>query len=163
MLAYLLRKTQSVPESPEPFTAPPDLAPLRRLIDEHPERRWPLQRLAQLAGYSPFHLLRAFRKLFHETPHQYLIRRRIDQARRLLAETNWSVTRIGLAVGFESPGSFSTRFHELVGWPPSAYRGRVLDQKAHPLHYIPSCHVETYRLKEQFSRSTPVSGLVSSN
>ncbi len=140
-----------------------NLDPLRRLIDEHPERAWSLRRLAQVSGYSPFYLLRAFQRLFYETPHQYLIRRRIDRARRLLAETNWSVTRIGLAVGFESPASFSTRFRELVGWPPSAYRGRVLDQKAHPLRYIPACHVETYRLKEQFSKSVPAPGLVSSN
>lgn len=140
-----------------------DMDPLRRLIDEHPEQQWSLRRLAQVSGYSPFHLLRSFQRLFHETPHRYVIRRRIERARRLLAETTWSVTRICLAVGFESLGSFSSRFRELVGWPPSAYRGRVLDQKAHPLRYIPACHVAMYCLKPQFSRSTPAPVLVSSN
>lgn len=163
MLAYLMRKAELLPaREPEAVPHDPDLAPLRRLIDEHPERPWSLRRLAQVAGYSPFHVLRAFQRLFHETPHRYIVRRRIDRARQLLADTDWSVTRIALAVGFESPGSFSTKFRELVGWPPSAYRGRVLDQRARPLVYIPGCHVETYRLKKQFSRSAPVPRLVSS-
>jgi AraC-like DNA-binding protein len=163
MLAYLMGQAEqrSTPKT-EAVPRDPDLAPLRRLIDEHPERPWPLRRLAQVAGYSPFHLLRAFQRLFHETPHRYIVRRRIDRARQLLADTDWSVTRIGLAVGFESPGAFSTKFREQVGWPPSAYRGRVLDQRARPLVYIPGCHVETYRLKQQFSRSAPVPPLVSS-
>lgn len=129
------------------------LTPVRELIDSHPERRWTLRRLSQVSGYSPFHLLREFQRLFHETPHQYVLRRRIDRARRLLAETEWSVTRICFAVGFESLGSFSSRFREMVGWPPTAYRGRVLDQRRRPLHYIPGCHVATYGLKPQFSRS----------
>jgi len=139
------------------------LAPVRELIDAHPERRWTLRRLSQVSGYSPFHLLREFQRLFHETPHQYVLRRRIDRARLLLAETEWSVTRICFAVGFESLGSFSSRFRERVGWPPTAYRGRVLDQRRRPLHYIPACHVNTYGLKPQFLRSETAAGRLSSS
>jgi len=132
----------------------PDLQTLRELVERAPGKPWTLNRLADRAGYSPFHLLRAFRLAFHETPHRFLLRCRIDKARHLLSETALTVTEVCLAVGFESLGSFSTLFRQRVGWPPSAYRARVLAQRQRPLEFIPQCHTFQYGLSgPQFSRS----------
>jgi len=167
MYAYLLSRVNTSP-SPSPnlvasavrVPSLPDLQALRELVEQAPQKSWTLARLADRAGYSPFHLLRAFRLAFHETPHRFVLRCRIDQARRLLAETTLSVTQICFSVGFESLGSFSTLFRQRVGWPPSAYRARVLAQKDKPLDFIPRCHSFQYGLDHgpQFSRS-PASAL----
>jgi AraC-like DNA-binding protein len=78
--------------------------------------------LARTAGLSPNHLLRTFRQLFHQTPYQYVTARRLELARRLLAETERPISEICLAVGFESLGSFSWLFRRKVGVAPSEYR-----------------------------------------
>jgi AraC-like DNA-binding protein len=78
--------------------------------------------LARTAGLSPNHLLRTFRQLFDQTPYQYITARRLDLARRLLAETERPISEICLAVGFESLGSFSWLFRRRVGVAPSEYR-----------------------------------------
>ena len=78
--------------------------------------------LARTAGLSPNHLLRTFRQLFHQTPYQYVTGRRLELARRLLAETERPISEICLAVGFESLGSFSWLFRRKVGVAPSEYR-----------------------------------------
>jgi AraC-like DNA-binding protein len=155
VLAYLLQRQRVVSTASAPVPEPSvDLTPVRQWLDDHPERPWSLGRLADRAGYSPFHLLRAFRRSFHKTPYQYLVARRLDLARRLLADTARSVTQIAFAVGFDSVAAFSTRFRRDVGWPPSAYRARVLAQRARPLDFVPGCHVEVYGLRSpQFSKS----------
>jgi AraC-like DNA-binding protein len=78
--------------------------------------------LAAEAGYSPAHFIRAFRAAYGETPGVYRTRRRVERACELLRSVNLSVTEICYLVGFTSLGSFSTRFSELVGLSPSAYR-----------------------------------------
>ncbi len=78
--------------------------------------------LARTAGLSPNHLLRTFQQLFHQTPYQYITRRRLELARRLLAETERPISEICLAIGFESLGSFSWLFRRKVGVAPSEYR-----------------------------------------
>jgi|RhiMetdeSRZDD1v2_1073273.scaffolds.fasta_scaffold299404_2 AraC-like DNA-binding protein len=78
--------------------------------------------LARTAGLSPNHLLRTFRQLFQLTPYQYITGRRLELARRLLAETELPISEICLAVGFESLGSFSWLFRRKVGVAPSEYR-----------------------------------------
>jgi AraC-like DNA-binding protein len=78
--------------------------------------------LARTAGLSPNHLLRTFRQLFHQTPYQYITARRLELARRLLAETERPISEICLAVGFESLGSFSWLVRRKVGVAPSEYR-----------------------------------------
>lgn len=82
----------------------------------------PLEELARVACLSPNHLLRSFRGLFHQTPHQYLTALRLEHACRLLAGTERSVTDICFAIGFESLGSFSALFTKHLGVSPLQYR-----------------------------------------
>ncbi|HET8626523.1 MAG TPA: AraC family transcriptional regulator [Thermomicrobiales bacterium] len=81
-----------------------------------------LDDLARVACLSPNHLLRVFREVFHQTPHQYLTARRLERARHLLAATDEPVTEVCLAVGFQSHGSFSRLFRRHCGLSPAAYR-----------------------------------------
>jgi AraC family transcriptional regulator len=81
-----------------------------------------LDDMAGAASLSPNHLLRSFRRLFGQTPHQYLVERRLEHARLLLARTDLPVTEICLAVGFSSLGAFSWLFRQRVGVPPAEYR-----------------------------------------
>lgn len=83
-----------------------------------------LDDLARVACLSPNHLLRTFREVFHQTPHQYLTARRLERARHLLDATDQPVTEICLAVGFQSLGSFSRLFRRHCGLSPAAYRRR---------------------------------------
>jgi AraC-like DNA-binding protein len=82
----------------------------------------PLAAAARVACMSPWHFQRQFGRAFGESPHRFLTRRRIELAKRLLAEDRLSVTEICFAAGYSSLGSFSAKFHALVGRPPSAYR-----------------------------------------
>ncbi len=113
----------------------------RDLIDAQYDRPLDLDELARAAHFSRYHFLRAFRRAFHATPHEYLTRKRIEKAKELLADSELSITEICLAVGFESLGSFSTLFHKVVGWSPSIYRARAWEMKKNPLKFIPHCHV----------------------
>jgi AraC-like DNA-binding protein len=74
---------------------------------------------------SAGHLSRQFRLAYGESPYAYLMTRRIERAKALLRRGDLSVTEVCFAVGCSSLGTFSTRFTELVGMPPSAYRGRA--------------------------------------
>lgn len=80
--------------------------------------------LARVAHVSPAHFSRQFRATFGETPHRYLQRRRVERAMELLRETDSPVTEICFSVGFNSLGTFSRTFHQIIGEPPSAYRRR---------------------------------------
>src|SRR5919197_2257690 len=91
----------------------------RELIDSQYAQPLDLDALARTANFSRYHFLRAFRRAFHATPHEYLTRRRVERAKELPAESEPTVTEICFEVGFESLGSFSTLFHNLVGWSPS--------------------------------------------
>lgn len=81
-----------------------------------------LDEIASVACLSPNHLLRTFRHLFQQTPHQFLTACRLNEAKRLLIATDLSITAICLMVGFESLGSFSSLFSRQVGLSPQAYR-----------------------------------------
>ncbi|HET8909884.1 MAG TPA: AraC family transcriptional regulator [Ktedonobacteraceae bacterium] len=83
-----------------------------------------INELAQIAALSPNHFLRTFKQLFRQTPHQYLIQKRLERASELLISTDCSVTEICFALGFESPGSFSWLFHQRTGCSPTAYRAQ---------------------------------------
>jgi AraC-like DNA-binding protein len=113
----------------------------RDLIDTQYAQPLDLDELARIANFSRYHFLRAFRRAFHATPHEYLIRKRIERAKELLAQSELTVTEICFEVGFESLGSFSTLFHKLVGWSPSIYRARAWEMRKNPLKFIPNCYV----------------------
>ena len=80
--------------------------------------------LAREAHASVAHFSRSFKSAFGETPHQYLLRRRIERATDLLRSTGLSGTEVSVGVGFLSLGSFSTAFRDLVGEAPSEYARR---------------------------------------
>jgi AraC-like DNA-binding protein len=102
-----------------------DLALLRRVRDRI-DREYPqpldVEALARGAYMSAGHLSRQFRLAYGEPPYSYLMTRRIERAMALLRGGDLSVTEVCFAVGFASLGTFSTRFTELVGVPPSTYR-----------------------------------------
>ena len=106
---------------------PADLALLRRARDQMDrDYAQPLDvpALARGAHMSAGHFSRSFRAAFGETPYSYLMTRRIERAKALLRRGDLSVTEVCFEVGCTSLGSFSTRFTELVGESPSAYRSR---------------------------------------
>src|SRR5215218_8795948 len=80
--------------------------------------------LARAALMSPAHFSRQFRAAYGETPYGYLMTRRIERAKALLRRGDLTVTEVCMEVGCTSLGSFSSRFSELVGESPSAYRAR---------------------------------------
>jgi AraC-like DNA-binding protein len=104
-----------------------DLAVLRRVrdrIDREYAQPLDVEALARGANMSAGHLSRQFRLAFGESPYSYLMTRRIERAMALLRRGDLSVTEVCFAVGCSSLGTFSTRFTELIGVPPSAYRRR---------------------------------------
>jgi AraC-like DNA-binding protein len=114
-----------------------DLAWLRRVrdrIDREYAEPLDVEALARGAHMSAGHLSRQFRLAFGESPYSYLMTRRIERAMALLRLGELSVTEVCFAVGCSSLGTFSTRFTELVGVPPSVYR-----QTAGTTAGIPPC------------------------
>ncbi len=104
-----------------------DLAVLRRVrdrIDRDYAQPLDVEALARGVHMSAGHLSRQFRKAYGESPYSYLMTRRIERAMALLRRGDLTVTEC-FAVGCQSLGTFSTRFTELVGMPPSAYRQQV--------------------------------------
>lgn len=103
-----------------------NLAHLRRardLMDRRYADPLDVPAMAARALMSPAHFSREFKRAYGETPHSYLLTRRIERAMRLL-RAGVSVTETCMRVGWSSLGSFSTRFTEVVGESPSAYRER---------------------------------------
>lgn len=102
-----------------------DLAMLRRVrdrIDREYAQPLDVEALARGVNMSAGHLSRQFRMAYGESPYSYLMTRRIERAMALLRRGDMSVTSVCFEVGCSSLGTFSTRFTELVGMPPSAYR-----------------------------------------
>lgn len=109
--------------------------------------------LARTAHMSPGHFARRFRAAYGETPYQYLMTRRIERAKALLRRGDVSVTDACLRVGCTSLGSFSSRFTELVGETPRAYRAR--DHRA--VAVIPGCVARGLGQPVSFGEARPVS------
>jgi AraC-like DNA-binding protein len=130
-------------------TAAQDVTALRALrrakdrIDSDYAEPAGIAALAVEAGYSLAHFIRAFRAAYGETPGAYRTRRRVERACELLRSVNLSVTEICFMVGFTSLGSFSTRFTELMGLSPSAYR-REAARRGGPAP-IPGCFALMWR------------------
>ncbi len=102
-----------------------DLAWLRRVrdrIDREYAQPLDVEALARGVNMSSGHLSREFRRAYGESPYSYLMTRRIERAMAFLRRGDLSVTDVCFAVGCSSLGTFSTRFTELVGVPPSVYR-----------------------------------------
>ncbi|WLQ36826.1 helix-turn-helix transcriptional regulator [Streptomyces castrisilvae] len=115
-----------------------DLARLRRVrdrIDREYAQPLNVEALARGAHMSAGHLSREFRRAYGESPYGYLMTRRVERAMTLLRRGDLSVTEVCFAVGCASLGTFSTRFTELVGMPPSTYR----QEAARSTVGIPSC------------------------
>lgn len=107
-----------------------DLARLRRVrdrIDREYAQPLDVAALARGVHVSAGHLSREFRAAYGESVYAYLMTRRIERAKALLRRGDLSVTEVCFAVGGSSLGTFSTRFTELVGMPPSVYRRRASD------------------------------------
>jgi len=100
--------------------------------------------LAQIAYVSPAHFIRTFRATFGETPHRYLQRRRVERAMFLLRATDRNVTDVCLDVGFNSLGTFSRSFQEIVGESPRAYRERG------PILAVPNCFAMAWTRPSSF-------------
>jgi AraC-like DNA-binding protein len=121
------------------FTLPPARHLLRAkdLVDARYRDAIDVPTLARAAYLSPAHFAREFRRKFGETPHQYLLTRRLERAAELLRNTDYSVADICVAVGLRSVGSFTTSFGRAFGLSPTAYRA------AHPAAAdrvrIPTC------------------------
>ena len=131
-----------------------DLATLRRVrdrIDREYTQPLDVETLARDAGMSAGHLSRQFRIAYGEPPYAYLMTRRIERAMALLRRGDLSVTEVCFEVGCSSLGTFSTRFTELVGVPPSVYR----DQAARATAGMPPC-VATQVTRPIRNREAPV-------
>ena len=98
--------------------------------------------LARAAYLSPAHFSREFRRTFGETPHQYLLTRRLERAAALLRTTDRSVADICLMVGLRSVGSFTTSFGRVFGLSPTAYRASF--PPAATRARIPTCIQQAY-------------------
>jgi AraC-like DNA-binding protein len=98
--------------------------------------------MAAAARMSPAHFSREFRKAFAESPHQYLLTRRLERAAALLRTTDWSVARVCTAVGLTSIGSFTTSFGRMFGRSPTRYRQEFPPPAAHAV--VPGCVVRAY-------------------
>jgi AraC-like DNA-binding protein len=98
--------------------------------------------LAQAAGLSQAHFSRAFRSAFGESPHAYLLTRRLERAAALLRNTDNSVADICIAVGLTSIGSFTTSFKRMFGATPTAYRASFPPASTFAL--VPACVVHAY-------------------
>src|SRR5690348_14730227 len=117
-----------------------DLALLRRVrdrIDREYAHPLDVESLARGVHMSAGHLSREFKKAYGESPYSYLMTRRIERAMALLRRGDLSVTDVCFEVGCQSLGTFSTRFSELVGMSPSAYR-----QAAREMDGVPPCVVK---------------------
>jgi len=123
---------------------PPPVDLLRHLrrardhIDRYYDEPLDLDVLARVAGVSKSHFVRSFEAAYGETPIRYLTRRRVERAQDLLRGANLTVTEVCMLVGFASLGSFSSRFRQLVGESPLAYRNRWAARGG---ARVPGCYV----------------------
>jgi AraC-like DNA-binding protein len=118
-----------------------NLRGVRRFMDGNLAAPITIDGLSRRAALSPYHFIRVFRWAYKQTPHQYLIRRRIEKAKELLRSSELPITDICTLVGFESLGSFSTLFRKQVGLSPRSYRNAASRTSLANTHsaYIPLC------------------------
>lgn len=115
-------------------------------IDQHFDEAIDVADIADEACFSKYHFIRLFKSIYGKTPHHYLTKVRIEQARLLLAKGR-PVLDVSLSVGFDSPTSFSAAFKKLTGKAPSVFqdehKARELVISSNPLFVIPNCFAQT--------------------
>lgn len=143
-----------MPIAPDVYTK---IVTAKLFIDERFREPIDLDALAGRACLSRYHFHRLFTRIYRVTPHQYLTRKRLEQARRSLAGTHGTVIEICNEVGFESLGSFTTLFKKEIGHPPANYRllaRRKQEQAREQPHvFIPGCFMETVVAKDSQAKS----------
>jgi AraC-like DNA-binding protein len=112
------------------------------LVDAHYDEPLGVDDLAHAAGLSRAHFSREFRRTFGESPHAYLLTRRLERAAAMLRTTDRSVTEICFSVGLMSVGSFTSSFTRTYGRSPTAYRASFPPATNHAL--IPGCVLRAY-------------------
>jgi transcriptional regulator GlxA family with amidase domain len=129
------------------------------LVDMHFADPIDVEDMAEAACLSRAHFSREFRRAFGESPHTYLLTRRLERAAALLRTTDRTVAEICMSVGAQSVGSFTTSFTRAYGMPPTAYR--LAFPPAAQRALVPTCVLRAYgRLQHSTFRedSVPVSG-----
>ena len=130
------------------------------LVDARYFERLSVADMAAAARLSPAHFSRRFKETFGESPHQYLLTRRLERAAALLRTTDWTVASVCFAVGWESVGSFTTSFRRIFGETPQGYRAKFPHAGRHVR--IPRCVALAYgrpqnrTFREDGSPPTPV-------
>jgi AraC-like DNA-binding protein len=116
-------------------------------IDQHYAENVDLNNIADEAYYSKFHFSRKFKEVYQQTPHQYLVSVRVEQAKKLLA-SGMPVAAVCEAIGFEELSSFSRLFKRRVGLNPSVYLAQQQDLQKQiaetPLSLVPHCFAYQY-------------------
>ena len=111
-----------------------------------------LHRAASEACLSPFHFQRLFARVFGESPHDFLTRRRMDAAQNLLAAGDLPVTEVCLQIGYASIGTFSSRFAARTGQSPSAFRREarrwIAPACGWRIYRIPDCYAAFFRIPQ---------------
>src|SRR4051812_8615968 len=125
-----------------PAPPPRPLLRARALADARYFEPLDVADLAEAARLSPAHFSREFRRAFGESPHQYLLTRRLERAAALLRTTDRSVADICFSVGLQSVGSFTTSFGRMFGMSPTSYRAAHPPAAAHA--QVPSCVMRFY-------------------
>ena len=131
--------------------APParHLVRAKDLADARYSDRLGVGDMAAAAGLSKAHFSREFRRAFGESPHHYLLTRRLERAAALLRMTDWSVAEVCVEVGLQSIGSFTTSFKRAYGQTPTGYRAS--QPPASVQARVPSCVLRTF-LRPQTAR-----------
>ncbi|HEV2480081.1 MAG TPA: AraC family transcriptional regulator [Puia sp.] len=125
-------------------------------IDHHYAEKIDLDNISDQACFSKFHFIRLFKSLYGRTPHNYLLKIRIERSRLLLSEGH-CVFDVSLMTGFDSPTSFTAAFKKSVGEAPSRFkerqRTRQRNIRSNPFCVVPNCFAETHGwTKSQFLR-----------
>ena len=124
----------------------------RDAIDRRYAQPLNIRVLAEVAHVSEAHFIRTFRSTFGETPHRYMLRRRVERAMFMLRETDKSVTDICMEVGFASLGTFSRTFSEILGETPTSYRQNAEVGSA------PTCFTMAWTRPSSFGEARPQNG-----
>ena len=125
-----------------PVPASRHLVRARDLADRSYAEKITVSDMARAANLSEAHFSRQFRDAFGETPHQYLLTRRLERAAKLLRTTDWTVARIALAVGIQSQPSFTTSFRTHFGVTPTEFRAAGPPAVAYAV--VPACVTRFY-------------------